>query len=77
MMKMKGLYLYVTPFFPSRDNWRGGYCFDQVMALKRSGRIGKFVVLKPRGVFQRLPDFVISFIYFEWFILSHQPVSIP
>ena len=27
-------YLYVTPFFPSSDNWRGAYCLDFVKALK-------------------------------------------
>lgn len=73
MMKMKGLYLYVTPFFPSRDNWRGGYCFDQVMALKRSGRIGKLVVLKPRGVFQRLPDYEYSGVLVFHFIFLSFP----
>ena len=29
------IYLYVTPFFPSPDNWRGAYCLDFVNALKR------------------------------------------
>ena len=28
-------YIYVTPFFPSFDDWRGGYCLDFVKALKR------------------------------------------
>lgn len=28
-------YLYVTPFFPSPDDWRGAYCLDFVKALKR------------------------------------------
>lgn len=29
------VYLYVTPFFPSSDSWRGGYCLDFVKALMR------------------------------------------
>lgn len=28
-------YIYVTPFFPSPETWRGAYCFDFVKALKR------------------------------------------
>lgn len=28
-------YLYITPFFPSPNNWRGAYCLDFVKALKR------------------------------------------
>lgn len=29
-------YLYVTPFFPSPDNWRGAYSLDYVKTLKHS-----------------------------------------
>lgn len=28
-------YLYITPFFPAPDDWRGAYCLDFVKALKR------------------------------------------
>ncbi len=31
----KTTYIYVTPFFPSPETWRGAYCFDFVKALKR------------------------------------------
>lgn len=31
------VYLYVTPFFPSADSWRGAYCYDFVRALVRTG----------------------------------------
>lgn len=30
-------YVYVTPFFPSAENWRGGFSLDAVRALKRAG----------------------------------------
>lgn len=30
------VYIVVTPFFPSPDNWRGAYCFDFVKTLKRA-----------------------------------------
>lgn len=30
------VYIVVTPFFPSPDNWRGAYCFDFVKALKHA-----------------------------------------
>lgn len=32
------IYLYVTPFFPSPESWRGGYCYDAVRALMRNGK---------------------------------------
>lgn len=38
LSKMKPIYLYITPFFPSALNWRGSYSLDFVKALKRTGR---------------------------------------
>ena len=35
---MKRIYLFVTPFFPSPESWRGGYCLDAAQALIRDGR---------------------------------------
>lgn len=29
-------YLYVTPFFPSNDDWRGAYCLDFIKALRKA-----------------------------------------
>ena len=34
---MKGVYLFVTPFFPSPNSWRGAYCLNFVKALIRTG----------------------------------------
>ena len=36
-MKNKPIYLYITPFFPSPETWRGGYCLDVAKALTRMG----------------------------------------
>jgi len=33
---MSRLYICVTPFFPSPENWRGAYVLDQVKAIKRN-----------------------------------------
>lgn len=35
---VKPVYIVVTPFFPSPENWRGAYCYDFVVALKKTGR---------------------------------------
>lgn len=43
-MRTFGTYVYVTPFFPSQENWRGGFSLDAVRALKRAGwRVEVFV----------------------------------
>ncbi|WP_418213106.1 glycosyltransferase family 4 protein [Bacteroides difficilis] len=35
-MKKNKYYICVTPFFPSRGNWRGAYILDQVKAIRRN-----------------------------------------
>lgn len=43
-MTPKGVYLYVTPFFPSPKNWRGGFSLDAAKTLARCGwRVEVFV----------------------------------
>ena len=34
---MKPIYLYVTPFFPSAECWRGGFSLDSVKAIIKEG----------------------------------------
>lgn len=47
----KKTYVYVTPFFPSATNWRGGFSLDAVRALKRAGwRVEVFVGCSRRDV---------------------------
>ena len=38
MQANKPYYIIITPFFPSPETWRGGYCFDFVKALVGLGR---------------------------------------
>lgn len=45
-MKTKKYYICVTPFFPSTDNWRGAYVYDQVKAIMRNSDY-EVVVMKP------------------------------
>ena len=42
---MSDIYIYVTPFFPSPDNWRGAYCLDFVKALRKARPGIRVVVL--------------------------------
>lgn len=33
----KPIYLFVSPFFPTPESWRGGFCYDMARALVREG----------------------------------------
>lgn len=45
----KPIYLYITPFFPSPESWRGGYCLDAAKAIISDGRYDVRVVVSGRG----------------------------
>jgi len=45
----KPIYLYITPFFPSPESWRGGYCLDAVKAIIRDGRYDVRVLVTGNG----------------------------
>ena len=45
----KPVYLYITPFFPSPESWRGGFCLDAAKALIRDGRYDVRVLTTGRG----------------------------
>ena len=46
----KPIYLYITPFFPSPEHWRGGYCLDAAKAIARDGRYDVRVMVTGKGV---------------------------
>jgi|GEM_PF-7020622 len=43
----KGLYLTITPFFPTDKSFRGSFVYDQVNAILQSGRFDEVVVVRP------------------------------
>ena len=47
-MSKNNYYLCVTPFFPSPNDWRGSYVYDQVKAIQRNSDY-EVVVFKEGG----------------------------
>lgn len=43
------IYVCVTPFFPTPESFRGAYVYDQVRAIKRTGRYD-VIVIRPTGL---------------------------
>ena len=52
---MKPIYLFVTPYFPSPESWRGGFCLDAAQALIRDGRFDVRVFVPGTG-----PDYEVD-----------------
>lgn len=72
----KPVYLFVTPFFPSPDGWRGAFCFDLAQALIADGRYDVHVftpggtddytlngVTVHRFPWRMLPSGILPFLY--------------
>lgn len=56
---MSGLYLCITPFFPSPKNWRGSYVLDQVKAIERNSNF-KVIVFTPCGLIDKPSSYTVE-----------------
>ena len=56
-MNTQTLYIIITPFFPSSDNFRGSFVYDQARAIERNSKY-KVVVFKPTSILQPESDYV-------------------
>ena len=63
---MPPTYLVITPFFPSKDNFRGPYVLDQVKAIKAVGDF-KVTVFKPKSLFSSLEDYEFEGVKVHYF----------
>lgn len=69
MEETKKIYLEITPFFPTEDSFRGAYIYDQVKALRRTGRFSEILVLRPAKIFNKEKYYEyqgIRVYYFPW-----------
>lgn len=71
----KPIYLVVTPFFPSPDNWRGPFVLDQVKAIQRNSDY-EVVVMKPRMYSDDGADYEYDGVKVHYFKFVGMPSSI-
>lgn len=63
---MDNSYLVITPFFPSKDNFRGPYVLDQVKAIEKQSDY-QVIVLKPKSLFSNLQDYEFEGVKVHYF----------
>lgn len=66
------LYLTVTPFFPTEDNFRGSFVYDQVKAIERDGRY-RVEVFRPKSRGDRTVSYDVSGIKVHLFEMYQMP----
>ncbi|WP_040281403.1 glycosyltransferase [Psychroserpens damuponensis] len=78
MLNSKQLnYLVITPFFPSKDNFRGPYVLDQVKAIEAVSDY-QVTVLKPKSLFSKQKDYEfegVKVYYFKRVVLPSNILS--
>ncbi len=75
----RSIYIYVTPFFPTPESWRGAYGYDFVRALQRTGKYDVRVFVPGAGddyeyqgvkvyrfPVKYLPSAVLPFLFTRW-----------
>lgn len=50
-MSKNKIYIEITPFFPTKESFRGPYIYDQVRALQQADRFSEVRVLRPASIF--------------------------
>jgi len=72
---MKKIYLVFTPFFPSKESFRGSYIYDQVKAIKNEGSYD-VVVFKPIPFYSQIKDYTFEGVHVFHFKVNDLPSAI-
>lgn len=73
--EVRKIYLVITPFFPTRNSFRGSHIYDQVRAIERTGRY-RVIVLKPRALLSRGEDYEYGGVEVKYFNAFDLPEGI-
>lgn len=69
---MNQIYLTITPFFPTKQSFRGPYIVDQVKTIQNSKKF-RVIVLKPKSFFSNEMDYVYDNIFVYRFNVYNLP----
>ena len=71
----KGIYIEITPFFPTPDSFRGPFIYDQVKAIIDTDRFDRVVVFRPCNVNNVVKDYVYEGIEVHYFPVKILPAN--
>lgn len=75
-MRRAGTYLMVTPFFPTKDSFRGPFVLDQVKAIEKTGRYARVVVMRPRPLWSKQDDYEFDGVRVHYFPIVQMPSNL-
>lgn len=75
-MSKASIYLMITPFFPTKDSFRGPFVLDQVKAIEKTGRYSRVVVMRPCPLWGKLPDYEFDGVEVHYFPIVQMPSNL-
>jgi glycosyltransferase involved in cell wall biosynthesis len=72
---LKRIYLVITPFFPTKENFRGPYVLDQVKAIQKESNYN-VTVLRPKPMFSKAQDYDFEGVIVHYFKKMSLPSGI-
>jgi glycosyltransferase involved in cell wall biosynthesis len=72
---IRTFYITITPFFPSKTNFRGAYIYDQVKTIQNEGKYD-VIVLKPKSFYSKKNDYVYEGVNVFFFSVYDLPSAI-
>ena len=54
----RSIYIEITPFFPTKDCFRGSFIYDQVKALQNTGKFDEVLVFRPTTLYSQEKSYV-------------------
>lgn len=71
----KGIYIEITPFFPTPNSFRGPFIYDQVKAIMNTGLFHKVVVFRPCSRHCTTKDYIYEDIEVHYFPIKTLPAN--
>lgn len=71
----KGIYIEITPFFPTPCSFRGPFIYDQVKAIIATNRFDKVIVFRPCNVNSVVKDYIYEGIEVHYFPVKILPAN--
>ena len=70
------IYLVVTPFFPTADSFRGAFVYDQVQAIRRTGKYDRIVIFRPAPAWSVGSDYTYNGFSVHYFPVVQLPSNL-
>lgn len=70
------IYVVITPFFPTKDSFRGAFIYDQVCAITRTSRYDRILIMRPCALWKKCKDYEYGVFSVHYFPIIQMPSNL-